>query len=239
MKKVIVLGLFLMWGATAKSQVLISILLGDKLNSGKIEFGLEGGFNRSYLQEIEEAKGRTNFNLGFYFNILMQEKLYLETGVLVKSNVGANGIKPYSTGVPELDVVFSDGGEVQRKLSYFYVPIYLQYRFDSHFYISAGPQLGLMSKAVDTFVVEENGGDLEYSKKNTDLYNRIDAGVGVNLGYRLLQGLGMSFGVKYYQGLTNIYKDSPEKITNSSLNFYVRIPIGKGKANKKKTEIEE
>ena len=31
----------------ASGQVLISLLLGDKLNTGKIEFGLEGGFNWS------------------------------------------------------------------------------------------------------------------------------------------------------------------------------------------------
>ena len=33
------------FGTTAHSQVLISLLLGDKLNSDKIEFGLDGGLN--------------------------------------------------------------------------------------------------------------------------------------------------------------------------------------------------
>jgi hypothetical protein len=38
----LIIGLLLFANA-ARTQVLISILLGDKLNSGKIEFGLEGG----------------------------------------------------------------------------------------------------------------------------------------------------------------------------------------------------
>ena len=43
-----------------QSQVLISILLGDKLNSGKIEFGLEGGWSMSTLQGVDPAKGHSN-----------------------------------------------------------------------------------------------------------------------------------------------------------------------------------
>ena len=44
--------------------------------------------NRSYILDIEDAKGKNNFNLGFYFHILMKNSSYLSTGVLVKSNVG-------------------------------------------------------------------------------------------------------------------------------------------------------
>ena len=40
----------------ARTQVLISILLGDKLNSGKIEFGLEGGANWSTIKNLDGAK---------------------------------------------------------------------------------------------------------------------------------------------------------------------------------------
>ena len=43
------------------SQVLISILLGDKLNSGKIEFGLDGGWSLSNLEGIKPSKGHSNY----------------------------------------------------------------------------------------------------------------------------------------------------------------------------------
>jgi hypothetical protein len=60
----------------SKGQVLISLVLGDKLNSDKLEFGLDGGFNWSNISNLENANVQRNFNLGFYFNIKMKEKLF-------------------------------------------------------------------------------------------------------------------------------------------------------------------
>jgi len=68
----------------AHSQILISLLLGDKLNSDNLEFGIEGGFNRSYLSGIPEAEGLNNFHLGFYFDIRIKNEWFLNTGVRVK-----------------------------------------------------------------------------------------------------------------------------------------------------------
>jgi hypothetical protein len=42
--KIVVLVLVLA-GYSSRAQVIISLLLGDKLNTGKIEFGLDGGVN--------------------------------------------------------------------------------------------------------------------------------------------------------------------------------------------------
>ena len=36
-----------------QSQVLISLLLGEKLNTGAIEFGLEGGINWTQISGLE------------------------------------------------------------------------------------------------------------------------------------------------------------------------------------------
>ena len=69
MKKILVLLILTLNLATAKSQVIISLLLGDKLNTGKIEFGLEGGYNNSTLSGLPGANGMGGFNLGFYFDI--------------------------------------------------------------------------------------------------------------------------------------------------------------------------
>jgi hypothetical protein len=54
--------------------VLISLLLGDKLNSGKLKFGLDGGVNFSSISNINPSKIHTGFHLGFYFDILLKEK---------------------------------------------------------------------------------------------------------------------------------------------------------------------
>ena len=135
---------------TAQSQILISLLLGDKLNSDKLEFGIDGGFNRSYLNGIDEAKGLNNFHLGFYFDFKLKNNWYLNTGVRVKSNVGATNISVYSLGDDDLDSVMVKG-DVTRKISYFYVPVHIKYRFARQFYALAGFQIGLKHKANDLF----------------------------------------------------------------------------------------
>jgi len=50
-------------------QILLSLIFGDKLNSGKVEFGMNGGFNLSYLRGINESKAQNNWELGFYFGL--------------------------------------------------------------------------------------------------------------------------------------------------------------------------
>ena len=72
-------------GYLLKSQVLISLRVGDKLNTGKIEFGLNGGFNLTSFRGISEAKGQNNWALGFYFDFITKEKSpwYIVTGFML------------------------------------------------------------------------------------------------------------------------------------------------------------
>ena len=67
----------------AYSQILISLLFGDKLNSEKLEFGLDGGFNFSQMSNFESSKPLTTFNLGFYFDILLKDQWYINTGLRI------------------------------------------------------------------------------------------------------------------------------------------------------------
>ena len=83
--KISVFQLFFFSPLIVEAQVLISLVFGEALNSEKIEFGLVGGMNRSYINTISASEGMNNFNLGFYFHILMKNNSYLSTGVGVKS----------------------------------------------------------------------------------------------------------------------------------------------------------
>lgn len=220
---------------SAQSQVLISLLLGDKLNSPDMEFGLEGGLNRSWVSDIDEAEGLRHFHLGFYFDIRMKNDLWLNTGVRVKSNSGASKLNPYSLNDPELDAVFQSG-HIDRDIGYWYVPVHLKYRFGSkkQFFFNAGGQIGLRNKAKDLFYntyVDQD--DVTFTFDIRDQIKRIDAGFSGGLGYKF-KGSGMNLGLTYYQGLTNIMKETtlPEydyTSKNSSLYVYVDIPIGAGK----------
>jgi len=218
---------------TAQSQILISLLFGDKLNSDGMEFGLEGGYNRSWLSGMDEAKGLNNFHLGFYFDIRLKKNWYVNTGVRIKSNVGATNINPYSLGDEELDSVFYDG-HVTRKINCFYVPIHIKHRFKKRFFINAGFQIGLRYKANDLFYnTYYNEDDVEFTYDIRDRITRLDAGLSGGVGYKF-EGTGMNLGITYYYGLVDIDKTDLHS-RNSSFYLYVDIPIGAGyKENKKK-----
>lgn len=223
---------------TSQSQIIISLLLGDKLNSDNLEFGLEGGYNRSYMSGIDEAKGLNNFHLGFYFDFRIKNDWFLNTGVRVKSNSGATKILPYTLNDKNLDTVFVNGN-VTRKIGYFYVPIHIKYKFAKQFFANAGFQVGLRNKANDyfynTYYKED---DVVFKLDIRDYVARLDAGLSGGLGYKF-RGTGMNLGVTYYYGLVDVMKDSNDphydvNARNSSFYIYVGIPIGAGYKKEKK-----
>jgi len=224
--RIVFLSIIMAVPAALNAQVLITLLLGDALNSEKIEFGLIGGLNRSYILDIEDAEGMNNFDLGFYFHILMKNKSYLSTGVLVKSNVGATGMATYHIGDEDFDAVYEDG-TLTKRINCFYVPILFHQRFNQRWYIEAGPQLGLIRKPVDIFKVDDFGGNLTYERDVSDEYKRIDAGLLGGVGYKFRkEPKSMSVGINYYYGLVNV-SDVPDlTIKNSAIYFYIKIPIG-------------
>ena len=218
---------------SAKSQVLISLLFGDALNSDKVEFGLTGGYNRSWMLDIEDSEGLNNFNLGFYFNINLKGNSYLSTGVLVKSNVGASGMPTYPLGSDEFDNVFAEG-ELTKKMSVFYVPILFHQRFSNRWYVEGGVVPGLRSKAKDIFELEDFDGELSYTRNVSDEYKRIDFGLQGGVGYKWKKQLkSVSTGVSYFYGLVNMSNLPDTTIKNSSLYIFTRIPIGAGEKQNK------
>jgi hypothetical protein len=217
--------------AAANGQVLISILLGDKLNSDKVEFGLEGGLNISGIDGVDPSSGRTGLNLGFYFDFKLKDPRWMiHTGVLVKSNMGAEDIKVYSLDDPDLDNIFS-GGSVIRKLGYFNVPFMMKYQWQNHIFVEGGPMFGLMNKSTDEFVATvKTKEDLTYKLKIKDRYHPLDAGVMIGVGYRLQGGNGMNLQIRYYYGFVDTtIDDSMPGQYNRTLYINVGIPIGIGK----------
>jgi Outer membrane protein beta-barrel domain len=233
-RKVLFFVLFLLAGRAADAQVLIALIFGETLNTGKIEFGLDGGLNLVTMDGINQAGNLTTWNLGFYFDIKLKDPSWLvHTGVIVKSSMGADHIPVYSLEDAELDSEFS-GGHVTRKLSYFNVPVMIKYRFKGHLYVEGGLQLGLLHKASDEFTnTVPDGGDLSYKLDIKDQYHRLDAGAVAGIGYRLSRGNGINLGVRYYYGFADVaIDDTTPGQHNRSLYITVGIPIGAGKASK-------
>jgi hypothetical protein len=236
MKKLLRISIFLvliLLPSVLNSQVLISILLGDKLNTDKIEFGLVGGWNHSNIYTIEDSKALNSLDIGFYFHFLIKNSSYLSTGVLVKSSVGASGMPVYSLDDPDFDAVFKDGS-LTKKIPVFYVPILYHQRFNNRWYIEAGPQLGLIHQCVDIFEAEKLGGDLKFTLSVKDQYKHIDAGLLGGAGYKFKKEVkSMAVGINYYYGLVDVSADPAQEIRNSALYFYIKIPIGVGKSEEK------
>jgi hypothetical protein len=232
---------------TANSQVLISLLLGDKLNSEKLKFGLDGGVNWSNITNLDPSKYKAHFNLGFYFDFLLKKDThwFLHTGVLVKSTMGPQGLDTYpivnadSIENANLNSLFT-GGNILRKLSYFNVPILVRYQFKNMLYIEAGPNLGLLYKAYDIFYTDvKDKRDLTYELEVRDQYNRIDVGVMGGIGFQVLKGTGYNFGMRYYYGLRELLKDnSGDPQRNSTFYLYFSMPVGAGEKAKAKAEAK-
>lgn len=215
----------------SNAQVLISILLGDKLNTGKIEFGLAGGVNWSTIQNLDGANSLRSFNLGFYFDIkLKNPSLMLNTGVIVKSTMGADELPLYSLNDMHLDSAFA-GGSVSRKINYFNVPVMMKYKFKNNFFVKGGIQLGLRYKAFDEFINSvDDEDDLKYKVDIKKDFHPIDGGLAFGIGYHLMKGNGMNLDLQYYHGLVNIIiPDSEPNQYNRVVYLTVGIPIGKNK----------
>jgi hypothetical protein len=238
MKKIFAIVFFSLVVYTANSQVLISLLFGDKLNTPALEFGLEGGASFLNMSNTPGSKNLTSWNLGFYFNILVKPQVYIYTGVLVKGGMGCAGLAPYSLDNADLDSAFV-GGSVDRYISYFDVPIMLKYRFKNHFEVSGGIQAGLRYKAVDVFSKTygpsgRNEDNLVYDNNDKDNYAHLDFGLEAGLGYLLPKvAQGMTISAKYYYGLVDVNLPESGHQNNQAIYLNAAIPIGKKKAQEK------
>ncbi len=237
MKKLIIAYCLMFVALSSQSQILITLLLGDKLNSDKLEFGIEGGLNWASISSLETSTYQPNWNLGFYFNFKMNDAWYINTGVLVKSSLGVN--KLTDSDLNKLGAtIYHDqegsriNGNYSQKMNYFLVPVLAKYKFKNHIYLEMGPQFGLMYRSWIQFDSDLEGSDMIIKDYNKEKLNKIDAGAIIGAGYRLFKGTGWTIGVKYYYGFIDVYKNIAES-NNSSVFVKLNIPVGAGVKKKK------
>jgi hypothetical protein len=217
------------------SYEIIALIFGDALNTGKIEFGLDGGLTLASIDGIEGAEPFTTWNLGFYFDIKLANPAWMvHTGVIVKSTMGTKNAPLYPLNDPVLDSAFV-GGSVTKRLQYFNVPIMMKYKFPNNIFVEGGVMLGLFYGATDTFVksVQEKD-DLSYEVDRKKSYHLLDGGLMVGAGYRLSS---MNLAIRYYYGLVDVNADVLlPSMYNRALYVNIGIPIG---ANKPPEDPEE
>jgi hypothetical protein len=231
MKKYLIAIGFLFVGITSQSQVLISLLLGDKLNSDKLEFGLEGGMNWSNTSGFESNDYARFFNLGFYFDMKVKNQWAFYTGVLVKSNVGVDKLTTNDLSVLNA-TTWEEDGEYKQVINQFMVPALMKYNFKNHFYVEAGPQFGLRFKGYVEYNSDIDDIEGRTRQNNKDMLQKLDVGITGGIGYKLLKGEGWTVGAKYYYGFVDAFKDI-SGTKSSSINLKVNIPIGAGEKKPK------
>ena len=229
--KKLVFILCLLFGISTQSQVLLTVIFGDKLNSEGLEFGLEGGINWSNISVLDADKSLSSFNLGFYFDFKLKDQWNIYTGVLVKSKMGDLNLSDNDLAFLEI-TPSEEEGEYSQKMNYFIVPALLKYNFKNRIYVEGGPQFGLMYKSWVEFLSDNDDRSVRTRDYNKDKINKLDAGVTIGTGYKLMADSGMTIGIKYYHGFANVYK-GVSGTNNSSLFLKVNIPIGAAKSEQK------
>lgn len=236
MKKYIFSLFFFLFVYNLHSQVLIALLLGDKLNTGKLEFGLDGGINFSSIGGLETKKYDNSFFLGFYFDIKMKENWLINTGVMVKSTLGADELTINDLNYLDAKIQDDGNGTYTQKINGFLVPIKAKYKFDNHMHVEAGPQLGLITKGwIEYNYEDDDGNSVQIKEDNSDNLNWFDMGVTGGVGYRFLKGLSWTISANYYYGFTNAFKGK-SGTNNQSLYLKANVPFGV--SDEKKKEIK-
>jgi hypothetical protein len=233
-RNIFLLTVFVFITSKSESQVIIALLFGEKLNSGKLEFGLTGGWTISNISSLPESKSKNAFNLGLYFDIKLSDKWYIHPEAVPKYPTGVTKLKPYSLGNEGLDSLLK-GGNVTRKIKNIIVPLLIRYRIKNQFFVEAGPQIGLRTKGNDVFT----NGSLTYEHNIEENLTRFDFGFAFGFAQRLSKNpQGMSLVFRYYYGFIDTDKTTAGSQKNSVLQINARIAVGTGKKKKKEAIIE-
>jgi hypothetical protein len=224
-----VLFVFLMTAlsAWAHSQVLIALLVGDKLNSDKFELGLQLAGNWQNLTGLEGTNGRFSVGFGIYATLKLGEKLSLQPELLFKDPRGAKDVPAEVFGNADLDPLLQDAA-VTAKLAYVSLPVILKYSLTPQLSLGFGPQIGFLSSAKKVYVAEVYAQeDLVFKDDIKSALNDVDLALAFNLEYKLMKKKGVHIGLRYYLGLTDIYKDNPgDPVKNSVVQLNIGIPLG-------------
>ena len=218
---------------STSAQVIIALLFGEKLNTGKMEFGLVVSPNLTNITN-QESQYRSGLNLGLYLNFRPDKRLFLHVEGTAKGSFGAEDLKPYPTENDTLNGLFTSGS-IERKIKAFSLPVMAHYHLTELFFAEAGLQANMRLKVKDLFKTEVSDNDLEYTVDVTKQFTWLDFGLAGGLFYKFRKDRkSMGMGVRYFYGLTDIDKVTSGIQSNSAWLLNITIPVGAGKAEEEK-----
>lgn len=211
----------------ARAQVLIGLLLGDKVSSQRFHLEFNVGANLANLSGIADTKVNSGFMLGLGGEWRFAGNFMLQPELLPFYNAGAKNMPPGGLDIPPpLDTLVTDK-QAQRNLSYFVIPVLLKYgALGRQLHIGAGPQIGFLTSGTDVFrgVIENQ---ITVDEDIGESLNSTDAGLVFNLSYKLSPSYGTGINLRYYVGLTDTIRDNiGDAVYNRVLSIFISVAIG-------------
>lgn len=224
--------------ASAKAQVILSLLFGDKLNSDELLFGIHMHYSWNNLSATDPSSSLKKFNLGLFLTYKVNDQWQLNTEPMAKYQRGASGMKPYSLDDLQLDATYA-GGEFSRTIGYFALPFTTRYVMAERFFLEAGPNIALRINAEDVFKTGIAQGDQKLEINSEELTSRWDIGMLFGAGYYMGKGRDLALGIRYAAGFSDVCKDMEGEQTHQGFYFYGNIPIGRAKAKAKQAAKQQ
>jgi len=219
----------------SNGQILWSLLLGDKLNSNSLTFGLHGDYSWNSIYGIDHEKAYRAFNLGMFFTYHFNEHWHIDAELMAVEKRGADHMELYSLEDDSLNAIFS-GGYLNRHINYIGIQSTFQYLHRYGIFIEAGPMLFLRTKSYDIIIKDSGDDELTLKKNIDDEINRWMYGVQVGLGYRIFGARQVSIGMRYDVNLGSFTKNDNQSYSLNSWGLYCNFPVGVAKKKKKINE---
>jgi len=220
--------------SAAHAQVLIALLLGDRVSNDRFQLGLNVGFAATGLQGVQ-SKFRVGFGVSMYGEIRLSDRFRLQPELAMKLPGGARELPPGAPGhslspigEPTYDDVVNNG-LVLRNQKYIGIPIYTKYLIGP-IGLGLGPQISFLTKATDTSESKSDAPKVQLETDAEDDLSPVDIGIAASLDYAFSpehQMRSMRVRAKGYFGLVDTVKDNPgDPIRNWNFQFGLDIPIG-------------
>ncbi len=223
--KIIISIVLLIFCSRGYSQVLIALVFGDKLNNDKIEMGIQLAAQGFQFTGIDDRPD-IGFSFGAYLDVKMSERCIISNYFMFKSPKGGKRI-PEAYWIDPSDGTLPDDASARRHLSYLELTPMFRYLFNQSWSVAIGPQLAVNTKATDIYQKKDDDGTYTYRAHVRDHITLMDAGISLDLQWRLMKGKGLRINARFAQGLVNVFKnDELPNAKNQTYLIGVGIPIG-------------
>ncbi|SHO64368.1 outer membrane beta-barrel protein [Algoriphagus zhangzhouensis] len=222
------LGLLALAPQRANSQVLMSLIFGDKLNTEKNLFGLHMNESTHHFSNYQTGKDLRSFSMGLFFSHRVNEKWMWNLEMLAKYKRGMKGLAFYDLGDEELNALFQES-TADKTIKYLSVPFTMRYYRTDKLFLEFGPQISMRMKAWDVFEVKNGASKLEYKNDIKDQINKFDIGYVIGLGLMVGKDHINAVGIRHHQGFSDVIKDTSGNQHHSQWALYANLPIGRGK----------